>query len=77
MWVASWDRLVGPGVSTEFLLLLVLAMVLHFAPEAFKDGVEERFSRLHPVVQGAVAALVIGIVSAMMTTTNPYYYFQF
>jgi D-alanyl-lipoteichoic acid acyltransferase DltB (MBOAT superfamily) len=77
MWVASWDRLVGPGVSTEFLLLLVLAMVLHFAPEAFKDGAEERFSRLHPIVQGAVAALVIGIVSAMMGATNPYYYFQF
>jgi len=68
---------VGPGVSAEILILLATALVLHFAPERLKALAEESFSRMPPLLQGAVAAGVIGVVGAFAGAASPYYYFQF
>ncbi len=77
MWTSSTTHGIGPGVSTEFLLLILLAFLLHFTPEMWKAQLEEGFSGLPAIVQGMIAAVVIGLVATAMSTAQPYYYFQF
>jgi D-alanyl-lipoteichoic acid acyltransferase DltB (MBOAT superfamily) len=77
MWTAIRTHGIGPGVSAEFLLLMLFALLLHFTPEQWKKQIEDTFSGLPAVVQGAIAALVIGLIVTAMSTAQPYYYFQF
>jgi D-alanyl-lipoteichoic acid acyltransferase DltB (MBOAT superfamily) len=77
MWSAVGAHGVGPGVSVEFLLLILFAFLLHYTPERWKRQLEESFSELPAFVQGAIAALVIGLIATAMGTAQPYYYFQF
>jgi len=77
MWNSIRIHGIGPGVSTEFLLLILFAFLLHFTPERWKAQIEDTFSGLPAVVQGVIAALVIGLIATAMSTARPYYYFQF
>jgi len=67
----------GSGVDLRLVGVIVAAFGLHFAPEAFKADLEERFAALHPLLQGAVAAAVIALLVTVVSQTQPYYYFQF
>jgi len=74
---ASWLSLEAPRWGPDVLPLLVFAGLLHFAPERWKLGAEEIFIRLPAPIQGALAALVIGLLVTVGGATDPYYYFQF
>jgi hypothetical protein len=52
-------------------------MLLHFTPEAWKEGLEERFAGLSPLLQGAAVAAVIALLVLVSGQAQPYYYFQF
>ncbi len=73
----SWMTAAGPRWGPAVLPLLLLAILLHFAPERWKRGAEELFVKLPPLAQGAVAALVIGLLVTVGGAADPYYYFQF
>jgi len=77
MWAATRHGFAGPGVSLEVLGLLMVAAVLHFAPERIKELAQSSFERLPPALQGASAAVVLGTVVTFAGVANPYYYFQF
>ncbi len=77
MVAASWQSMAGPRWGPDVLPLLLLAVLLQFAPERWKHGAEELFVKLPPPVQGAVAALVIGLLVTVGGAADPYYYFQF
>jgi D-alanyl-lipoteichoic acid acyltransferase DltB (MBOAT superfamily) len=69
--------LAGPAVDLRFVALTVFAFGLHFVPEDWKANLEERFVGLHPLLQGAAIAIVIGLLVTIAGQTQPYYYFQF
>jgi D-alanyl-lipoteichoic acid acyltransferase DltB (MBOAT superfamily) len=73
---APW-AMAGPRWGVGVLPLLVLAALLHFAPERWKAGAEQLFVAMPPTLQGAAAALVIGLLITVSGAADPYYYFQF
>jgi hypothetical protein len=77
MVTGLWQRLSGPTVDLRFVALIVLAFGLHFVPEEWKAKIEEWFIDLHPLLQGAAIAIVIGLLVTIAGQTQPYYYFQF
>jgi len=75
--VAAPLTMAGPRWGVDVLPLLLLAALLHFAPERWKEGAERIFVAMPPLLQGAVAALVIGLLASVSGAAAPYYYFQF
>jgi D-alanyl-lipoteichoic acid acyltransferase DltB (MBOAT superfamily) len=72
-----WRLLPGSAVDLRLVGLIVVAFSLHFVPEAGKEGVERWFANLHPLLQGAAIAVVIGLLVTVAGRTQPFYYFQF
>jgi len=73
----TWHLQPGTTVDLRLVALIVLAFGLHFVPEAWKEGIERWFANLHPLLQGAAIAVVIGLLVTVAGQTQPYYYFQF
>jgi alginate O-acetyltransferase complex protein AlgI len=67
----------GAAVDPRLVALIGAAMLLHFTPEAWKEGLEERFAGLSPLLQGAAVAAVIALLVLVSGQAQPYYYFQF
>ncbi len=67
----------GAAIDARLVLLIGVALLLHFAPETWKLGAEERFAAMSPVLQGAAVALVLGLLVLVSGQAQPYYYFQF
>jgi len=67
----------GTTVNPRLAGVIVVAFCLHFVPERLKENIEEWFTDLHPLLQGVVAAVVIGLLVTIAGQTQPYYYFQF
>lgn len=67
----------GAAIDGRLVLLIGVAVLLHFAPETWKLGAEERFAEMSPVLQGAAVALVLGLLVLVSGQVQPYYYFQF
>ena len=67
----------GSTVDPRLVVLLGVAMLLHFAPESLKSGLEERFAASPPLLQGAAVAVVIALLVLVSGQAQPYYYFQF
>jgi len=77
MVTRTWYRLPGPTVDHRMVALIALAFGLHFAPDSWKEDIESWFANLHPLLQGAAVAVVIGLLVTIAGQTLPYYYFQF
>ena len=67
----------GATIDGRLVLLIGVALLIHFAPETWKLGAEERFAALPPVLQGAAVALVLAGLVLVSGQAQPYYYFQF
>jgi len=67
----------GAAIDARLVLLIGVALLLHFAPETWKLGAEERFAAMPPVLQGAAVALVLALLVLVSGQAQPYYYFQF
>ena len=67
----------GAAVDLRLVALIGVALLLHFTPERWKLGCEERFADLPPLLQGAAVAVVIGLLVLVSGQAQPYYYFQF
>jgi hypothetical protein len=72
-----WHQLPGPTVDLRLVAVIVLAFGLHFVSEPWKEGIERWFANLHPLLQGAAIAVVIGLLVTVAGQARPYYYFQF
>lgn len=57
---------------------LIVGFGVHYTPRAWYAGLRERYVALHPALQGAVLAGLIGLLMRIATSGSvPYIYFQF
>jgi alginate O-acetyltransferase complex protein AlgI len=77
MWSEIKARGIGPGVDTRAFVILVVACLIHFVPDRLKAQCESTYADLNPLLQGAIAALVIALIATAMGSAQPYFYFQF
>jgi D-alanyl-lipoteichoic acid acyltransferase DltB (MBOAT superfamily) len=77
MVTKMWTLAPGATVNLHLVGLIAVAFALHFVPEDWKASLEDRFAHLHPLLQGAAVAIVIGLLVTVIGQGQPYYYFQF
>jgi D-alanyl-lipoteichoic acid acyltransferase DltB (MBOAT superfamily) len=77
--IAAWAPALGDAViiRERGLWLLLLAVLLHYAPRPALDRVGDWVLARSPVVQGAMAAVVIGVFGIFASANHPFIYFQF
>lgn len=75
------DLVTGPlsssGLPPKALPLLLLALLLHLAPEKFRDRLGDHFSRLPLPFQALALALLLALINLMKSVSAPFIYFQF
>jgi alginate O-acetyltransferase complex protein AlgI len=74
-----------PNVITQFIegytptfVLLIIGYFMHFLPRTVEEKTASQISKLHPVLQGLLLAVVIWICAqAQSAELQPFIYFQF
>ncbi len=76
--ILSW----APGTAEVFirergLWFMLLAALMHFMPRHWVRSASGWIARRSPEFQGAMAALLIGLMGIFATSNHPFIYFQF
>ena len=77
--VGTWAPRQGPEVflKERGLWILLLAVLLHYCPRRWSQPVGDWFTRRAPILQGALAAVAIGVLGIFGAVNHPFIYFQF